>query len=67
MSKSNKSHSTPEFTEAQYRYLARVFGKLDMDPSHTLSEVMYNAGEQHVIGHIEKQVKVWVGRNGARA
>lgn len=56
-----KSQSTPEFSEAQYRYLVRVFGSTEITPDNTLSEVMFDAGRRDVIKHIKGKVEVWTG------
>lgn len=54
-----KTETTPEFSEVQYEYLRRVFSRKSITPESTVQDIMYNAGEQNVIQHVAKQVKVW--------
>ena len=53
------TQSVPEFSEAQYEYLRRVFRRADITPSSTTQEIMYSAGEQNVLKHVASKVKVW--------
>ena len=58
-----ETQSIPEFTEAQYRYLQRVFQRKDIDPSVDTKEIMYSAGEQNVLRHIKTKVIGWTTPN----
>ena len=54
-----KPSNTPEFSEAQYEYLSKVFPRLDITPSSTHAECLYSAGQQSVLSVIKQRVKVW--------
>ena len=56
---STKTSHAPEFTEAQFRYLEKVFQRAVTTPQDTLAQIMHSAGEQAVLRHIQERVKVW--------
>ena len=55
----SKTSRVPEFNELQYEYLRRVFPALEVTPSTSHAECMFNAGQQSVLLAIKRRVKTW--------
>lgn len=54
--KKDNSNPIPTFSEEQYKYLLESFPVMDIQHTHSLSEIMLGAGEQRVLKLVQRNI-----------